>query len=97
MHAAYYRPGGVYRDLPDHMPKYKESPWHKGGKLKRFNEAREGSVLDYLEHFTREFPKRVVYEPVTSVEPRVGVPRVIRDDARYETAAGEAAQRETGR
>ncbi|MBO9718363.1 MAG: NADH-quinone oxidoreductase subunit C [Pseudoxanthomonas sp.] len=37
--------------------------------------------------------KRVVYEPVTSVEPRVGVPRVIRDDARYETAAGEAAQR----
>lgn len=35
--------------------------------------------------------KRVVYEPVTSVEPRVGVPRVIRDDARYQTAAGEAA------
>ncbi|HEY2346240.1 MAG TPA: NADH-quinone oxidoreductase subunit C [Xanthomonadaceae bacterium] len=37
--------------------------------------------------------KRVVYEPVTSVEPRVGVPRVIRDDSRYATAAGEAAQR----
>ncbi|HRF83446.1 MAG: NADH-quinone oxidoreductase subunit C [Xanthomonadales bacterium] len=37
--------------------------------------------------------KRVVYEPVTSVEPRVGVPRVIRDDARYQTSAGEAAQR----
>ncbi len=35
--------------------------------------------------------KRVVYEPVTSVEPRVGVPRVIRDDARYQTAVGEAA------
>ena len=33
--------------------------------------------------------QRVVYEPVTSVEPRVGVPRVIRDDARYATAAGE--------
>ena len=33
--------------------------------------------------------KRVVYEPVTSVEPRVLVPRVIRDDARYATAAGE--------
>ena len=41
--------------------------------------------------------KRVVYEPVTSVEPRVGVPRVIRDDARYETAAGEAAQREAAK
>ena len=23
MHAAYYRPGGVYRDLPDAMPQYK--------------------------------------------------------------------------
>ena len=33
--------------------------------------------------------KRVIYEPVTSVEPRVLVPRVIRDDARYATAAGE--------
>ena len=41
-----------------------------------------------------EEKKRVVYEPVTSVEPRVGVPRVIRDDARYQTAAGEAAARE---
>ena len=40
-----------------------------------------------------EEKKRVIYEPVTSVEPRVGVPRVIRDDARYQTAAGEAAAR----
>src|SRR4249920_1735 len=24
MHAAYFRPGGVYRDLPDAMPQYKE-------------------------------------------------------------------------
>ncbi len=40
--------------------------------------------------------KRVVYEPVTSVEPRVGVPRVIRDDARYATASGEQAQRDAG-
>jgi NADH-quinone oxidoreductase subunit C len=37
--------------------------------------------------------KRVVYEPVTSVEPRVGVPRVIRDDARFATASGESAAR----
>ena len=40
-----------------------------------------------------EEKKRVVYEPVTSVEPRVLVPRVIREDARYATAAGEAAAR----
>jgi NADH-quinone oxidoreductase subunit C len=39
--------------------------------------------------------KRVVYEPVTSVEPRVNVPRVIRDDARFQTAAGETAQTES--
>ena len=25
MHAAYYRPGGVYRDLPDRMPQYQPS------------------------------------------------------------------------
>jgi NADH-quinone oxidoreductase subunit C len=43
-----------------------------------------------------EEKKRVVYEPVTSVEPRVGVPRVIRDDARYATAAGEQMARKAG-
>ncbi len=59
MHAAYYRPGGVYRDLPDHMPRYRESPWRKGDKLKRFNAWREGSLLDYLTHFTEDFPRRV--------------------------------------
>ena len=41
--------------------------------------------------------ERVVYEPVTSVEPRVGVPRVIRDDARYATAQGESSHRSLGR
>lgn len=59
MHAAYYRPGGVYRDLPDAMPKYRESPWRKGAKLKRFNEWREGTMLDFLEAFAKEFPSRV--------------------------------------
>jgi NADH-quinone oxidoreductase subunit C len=42
-----------------------------------------------------EARKRVVYEPVTSVEPRVGVPRVIRDDARFATAEGEQMARNT--
>ena len=41
--------------------------------------------------------ERVVYEPVTSVEPRVGVPRVIRDDARYATAQDESARRSLDR
>ncbi|MGN6512498.1 MAG: NADH-quinone oxidoreductase subunit D [Lysobacteraceae bacterium] len=59
MHAAYYRVGGVYRDLPARMPQYRESPWRKGGKLKHFNSAREGSVLDFIEAFTEAFPQRV--------------------------------------
>jgi NADH-quinone oxidoreductase subunit D len=59
MHATYYRPGGVYRDLPDRMPQYKESRWHKGGDLKRLNEWREGSMLDYLEAFCKDFYGKV--------------------------------------
>jgi NADH-quinone oxidoreductase subunit D len=59
MHATYYRPGGVYRDLPEQMSKYRESPWHKGDDLKRINRWREGSMLDYLTEFTADFPKRI--------------------------------------
>lgn len=44
-----------------------------------------------------EEKKRVVYEPVTSVEPRVGVPRVLRDDARFATAAGERSAQEAAK
>ena len=44
-----------------------------------------------------EEKKRVVYEPVTSVEPRVGVPRVIRDDARFATASAEQSARKAGK
>ena len=56
-HAAYYRPGGVYRDLPDSMPQYKESKWKSGAKLKMLNEARSGSLLDFLDDFVARFPK----------------------------------------
>ena len=40
-----------------------------------------------------EAQQRVIYEPVTSVEPRVLVPRVIRDDSRYDQAQAESAQK----
>jgi NADH-quinone oxidoreductase subunit D len=59
MHATYYRPGGVYRDLPAQMPQYRESPWHKGKDLKRLNSWREGSMLDFLDAFTADFPTKV--------------------------------------
>ena len=59
MHAAYYRPGGVYRDLPDRMPQYQASKIHNAAAIKRMNENREGSFLDFLEDFTNRFPTYV--------------------------------------
>ena len=56
MHATYYRPGGVYRDLPDSMPKYQESKFRKKKDLERLNADREGSMLDFIERFTDKFP-----------------------------------------
>ncbi|MCH9770602.1 MAG: NADH-quinone oxidoreductase subunit D [Gammaproteobacteria bacterium] len=59
MHATYYRPGGVYRDLPKQMPKYKASPWHNEKNTKKRNANREGSLLDFIWDFTERFPKCV--------------------------------------
>jgi len=55
MHATYYRPGGVYRDLPERMPKVAESRWRKGKDLERMNRWREGSLLDFIEAFSEDF------------------------------------------
>jgi NADH-quinone oxidoreductase subunit D len=59
LHAAYYRPGGVYRDLPETMPQYQASMYKSASALKRLNENRQGSLLDFIEDFTRRFPKYV--------------------------------------
>ncbi len=59
LHASYYRPGGVYRDLPDSMPKYQPSKWHNQKEVDRLNENRQGSLLDFIEDFTRRFPTHV--------------------------------------
>ncbi len=59
MHPTYYRPGGVYRDLPDQMPQLAESRWRKGKDLERMNRWRQGSLLDFLEAFTEDFFHRV--------------------------------------
>ena len=56
MHATYYRPGGVYRDLPSAMPKYESSKWRNEKEVKKLNEAREGSLLDFIQDFTDRFP-----------------------------------------
>ena len=59
MHATYYRPGGVYRDLPGRMPQYEASPWRNEENLQRLNETRSGSLLDFIEAFTQRFLQRV--------------------------------------
>ncbi|MDP2810385.1 MAG: NADH-quinone oxidoreductase subunit D [Rhodocyclaceae bacterium] len=56
LHAAYYRPGGVYRDLPDQMPQYRANKFKNAATIKRLNAARQGSLLDFLEDFTNRFP-----------------------------------------
>ena len=56
MHAAYYRPGGVYRDLPERMPHYMATKIHNASATRRLNENRQGSLLDFIEDFTRRFP-----------------------------------------
>jgi len=56
MHAAYYRPGGVYRDLPNSMPQYQVSSMRNAKTVKAQNENRQGSLLDFIEDFTNRFP-----------------------------------------
>ena len=59
MHATYYRPGGVYRDLPNEMPKYSANRYISEKKVKQLNYNREGSLLDFIEDFTDRFPSLV--------------------------------------
>lgn len=55
MHANYYRPGGVVRDLPQHMAQYKGYPGQKSSEIALINKGREGSLIDYIRHFLSTF------------------------------------------
>ncbi len=59
MHAAYYRPGGVYRDLPEYMPRHQESKFRSKAEIAKLNSNRQGSVLDFIEDFASRFPTYV--------------------------------------
>ena len=41
------------------MPQYGESRWHSNREVERLNEARQGSLLDFIEYFTERFPSCV--------------------------------------
>ncbi len=56
MHATYYRPGGVYRDLPDKMPLYQRNDREGEEGMASRNENRSGSLLDFIDAFTERFP-----------------------------------------
>ncbi|MEQ1597931.1 MAG: NADH-quinone oxidoreductase subunit D [Methylotenera sp.] len=59
MHAAYYRPGGVYRDLPGRMPQHENTKFRSAKEIGKINENRQGSLLDFIEDFTNRFPTYV--------------------------------------
>ena len=77
MHACYYRPGGVYRDLPDSMPKHKTSKWHNAKQVAKLNENRQGSLLDFLEDFTKRFPTYVDEYETLLTENRIWKQRTV--------------------
>ena len=56
MHATYYRPGGVYRDLPASMPQYQPSVFRNRKEVERLNDNRRGSLLDFIDDFAERFP-----------------------------------------
>jgi NADH-quinone oxidoreductase subunit D len=56
MHAAYFRPGGVYRDLPDSMPQHQANKIRSARAIKDLNRTRQGSLLDFIDDFTQRFP-----------------------------------------
>jgi NADH-quinone oxidoreductase subunit D len=59
MHAAYFRPGGVYRDLPDSMPQYQANRIRSDKAIKALNDTRSGTLLDFIDDFTKRFPGKV--------------------------------------
>ena len=77
MHAAYYRPGGVYRDLPDRMPQYTESHLHDAASVRDLNRNRQGSVLDFIEDFTERFPNYVDEYETLLTENRIWKQRTV--------------------
>ncbi len=77
MHATYYRPGGVYRDLPGTMPQYQKSQWRSQKDTDLLNRDRQGGLLDFIAAFTERFPKCVDEYETLLTENRIWKQRTV--------------------